>query len=74
MELKQGDIVAYSAEFLRSIADYSKRSADKRFKVLRVEQVDKDFTLVHFEMNSLQTTNAANIKNLRKVKNGMVIE
>lgn len=68
--MKTGDTVAYSAEFLRSIADYSKRSADKRgvithiedFGSIKIAQVDGDFKI------------GVNVKNLRKVKQGMVIE
>lgn len=34
-----GDTVAWSAKFLRSIADYSKRSADARFKILAINDL-----------------------------------
>jgi len=69
--IKIGDRVAYSADFLRSIADYSKRSADKRGHVTKVEIDDKNFKVVFVDGDF---GHAVNIKNLRKVKNNMVIE
>lgn len=71
MGIKIGDRVAYSAEFLRSIADYSKVSADKRGHITRVEIEDKNFKIVHVDGDFGY---GVNIKNLRKVKNNMVIE
>lgn len=71
MGINVGDQVAYSAEFLRSIADYSKRSADKRGHITKFEIEDKNFKIVYVDGDFKC---AINIKNLRKVKNNMVIE
>lgn len=38
-QLQVGDMVAWSAKFLRSIADYSHKSASARFKVLAVNDL-----------------------------------
>lgn len=66
-----GDTVAYSAEFLRNIGDYSKQSASKRGKITKVEFLDKNFKVVFVDGDF---NHGVNIKNLRKVKNNMVIE
>lgn len=66
-----GDKVAYSADFLRSIVDFSKRSADKRGKITKIELEDKNFKIVFVDGDF---NCAVNIKNLRPVKNRMVIE
>ena len=65
-----GDQVAYSADFLRSIVDYSKSSADKRGKIIELDG-DKNFMVAKVD-GDFQTY--INIKNLRKVKGKMVIE
>lgn len=66
-----GDKVAYSAEFLRNIADYSKKSADKRGTITRFEVEDRNFKIVFVDGDF---NCGVNVKNLRKVKKGMVIE
>lgn len=66
-----GSTVAYSADFLRSIVDYSKKSADKRGKITKIEVEDKNFKIVFVDGDF---NCAVNVKNLRVVKNGMVIE
>ena len=65
-----GDKVAYSAEFLRSIADFSKKSADKRGIITRFEG-DKNFMIAYIDGDF---NIAVNVKNLRKVKKRVVIE
>lgn len=69
--MKIGDTVAYSADFLKSIADFSKKSADKRGKIKKIEIEDKNFKIVFVDGDF---NCAINVKNLRHVKNGMVIE
>jgi len=71
MSLKVGDTVAYAAEFLRSIVDLSKRSADMRGKITKIEDMGQGFVIatVDGDFNI-----CVNVKNLRRVKNRMVIE
>lgn len=68
--MKTGDKVAYAATFLRSIADYSKKSADKRGVITRIEG-DDNFKIAYIDGDF---NIGVNVKNLRVVKNGMVIE
>ncbi len=67
-DYKPGDTVAYSAEFLRNIVDYSHESASKRFIVKSIEK-NPDLVIIHTECNRY-----INVKNLRPVKQGVVIE
>lgn len=67
--MQAGDTVAYSAKFLRSIADYSHKSASKRFIIERIDHLDKDFSIVVCQCGS-----KINIKNLSLVKKGMVLD
>ena len=69
--MKIGQDVAYSAKFLRDIADYSHKSASKRGKIVRYEINDKDFKIVFVDGDF---NIAINVKNLRPVKNKVVIE
>lgn len=69
--MKIGQQVAYSAEFLRNIADYSHKSASKRGKIVRYDFDDKDIKIAFVDGDF---NHSANIKNLRPVKNKTVIE
>lgn len=62
-QLKIGDMVAFKAKFLKDICDFSKTSADKRGKIIKIEDFGDGFLLAHVE----NFNSPVNIKNLCKV-------
>lgn len=70
-KIKIGDKVAYAAKFLRDIGDYSKTSADKRGKVIEIVNLGDGLILCKMDGDFKHPVNS---KNLRVVKNKVVIE
>ena len=63
-QLKIGDVVAYRAKFLKDIADFSYKSASKRGKITKIEEISKDFIIVEIDGDF---GHSVNIKNICKV-------
>ncbi len=61
--LKIGDRVRYTAEFLRSICDYSKNSADKYGIIESFEDLD---VIVLAKLNKSNLPLNVNVKNLER--------
>lgn len=68
---KVGDTVAYSAKFLRDIADYSHSSASKRGVITEIVMICHDMYIAEIDG---QFGCPVNLKNLKPVRNGTVIE
>ena len=45
MKFQVNDIVMYSGNFLRSICDFSKETADRRMKIERIVEINERITL-----------------------------
>lgn len=59
-----GDTVAYSAKFLKSIADFSAKSANKRGKITAFIELSSDFIIAEIDGDF---GHGVNIKNICKI-------
>lgn len=60
-QFKIGDKVAYSAKFLKSISDFSARSANKRGTITALQDFGKDFTIAEIDGDFGHGVNTKNI-------------